>query len=243
MKTRACIRMSILPTILLVMVAQSLSADIPSQYIHKVDQSLIAVYCSLNPPETEPSANEALASAVSLVNLQSQFAVFNIGGMWWMSGFLVGSATTEELVGNGVIVRTRIDSLMTVAIPIDSIPSVVAIPGVRFIEIAKVVGKQLNQSSQKITARQTQDWFGLDGRNVVMGIVDSGIDFDGLDFKNDDGTTRILYLWDQNSTIGPPPSGYNYGREWTASQINSGLCSHVDDNGHGTEVVPGLVEI
>ena len=76
------------------------------------------------------------------------------------------------------------------------------------------------------------------GKNVVIGIVDSGVDWSHPAFKNPDGTTRILYIWDQ-TTSGKKPSFFNYGTEWNSGQINSGSCTEIDGPkkyGHGTHV-------
>ncbi len=78
-----------------------------------------------------------------------------------------------------------------------------------------------------------------DGTGVIVGIIDSGIDFNHPDFKNSNGTTRLLALWDQNPTTNSAsPQPYNYGIEWTPAQINSSLCTHDDLSyyGHGTHV-------
>ncbi len=78
----------------------------------------------------------------------------------------------------------------------------------------------------------------LKGRNVVVGIIDGGIYWQHLDFKNPaDSTTRIKYIWDQSTTAGNIPAPYNYGRQWTAADINNGTCTHTppsSDFGHGT---------
>jgi len=79
---------------------------------------------------------------------------------------------------------------------------------------------------------------GLKGKNVVMGIIDGGIYWQHFDFKNPvDSTTRIKYIWDQVASGGNVPSPYNYGRQWTAAEINNGTCTHTppaNDFGHGT---------
>lgn len=77
------------------------------------------------------------------------------------------------------------------------------------------------------------------GKDVIIGIIDSGIDIDHPDFQHEDGSTRILYIWDQNvepANNPPDGEGYNYGQEWTQSQINNGFCTHEDIDGHGTHV-------
>ena len=82
------------------------------------------------------------------------------------------------------------------------------------------------------------------GKNVVVGVYDTGIDFTHLDFCSDvDPTkTRILSIWDQFGT-GTPPAGFNYGVEYSQTQINNeidgtpaNVVKAIDDNGHGTHV-------
>ncbi|HNQ12312.1 MAG TPA: S8/S53 family peptidase [Bacteroidia bacterium] len=77
-----------------------------------------------------------------------------------------------------------------------------------------------------------------DGSGVLMGVIDTGIDISHPDFKNVNGSTRIKYIWDHtlpNGTATPQP--YNYGIEFTDSDIDGGLANaHVDQSGHGTHV-------
>jgi len=78
-----------------------------------------------------------------------------------------------------------------------------------------------------------------DGTGVIVGIIDSGIDFNHPDFKDSFGNTRIKFLWDQvPATNSSTPMPYNYGVEWTAAQINASVCTHNDiaQYGHGTHV-------
>ena len=84
----------------------------------------------------------------------------------------------------------------------------------------------------------------LSGRGCVVAVIDSGIDYLHPDFRKEDGTTRILYLWDQ-TIQGNPPAGYSIGTEYTEEEINmaieagSNAYSIVrsrDLSGHGTAV-------
>lgn len=77
------------------------------------------------------------------------------------------------------------------------------------------------------------------GSGVMVGIIDTGVDFNHPDFKNANGTTRVAYIWDQKPTSGSTvPQPFNYGIEWTAAQINASVCTHNDNAhfGHGTHV-------
>ena len=65
-----------------------------------------------------------------------------------------------------------------------------------------------------------------DGRGVVVGICDWGFDFTHPNFRNADGTTRLLCLWDQRG-FGDPraPAPYNRGRLLTRGAINAALAT------------------
>jgi subtilisin family serine protease len=78
-----------------------------------------------------------------------------------------------------------------------------------------------------------------DGTGVIVGIIDTGIDWSHPDFKDASGNTRISFIWDQ--TVSSPttvPTPFGYGQEWTAAAINASLCTHSDLThwGHGTHV-------
>lgn len=85
----------------------------------------------------------------------------------------------------------------------------------------------------------------LNGRGVLLAVLDSGITWDLDVFRKADGTTRIRYLWDQ-TVVGKPPEGFSQGTEYTAEEINAALQMSALDryrllpsrdlSGHGTAV-------
>lgn len=79
---------------------------------------------------------------------------------------------------------------------------------------------------------------GYDGTGVVVGIIDTGIDFTHPDFKDSLGNSRILWIWDHIlPNAGNTPSPYNYGQEFSKTDIENGLATaHVDQTAHGTHV-------
>lgn len=92
--------------------------------------------------------------------------------------------------------------------------------------------------------------YNLSGEGVLAAVIDSGIDWKNTDFRNQDGSTRILKLWDQ--TVAPessgyaPPEGYVVGTEYNRDVINLALSGDEaalrsmnlsrDYSGHGTFV-------
>ena len=64
---------------------------------------------------------------------------------------------------------------------------------------------------------------GLTGEGILVGIVDSGVDYFHPDFRNEDGSSRILRLWDQ-SVNGNPPESYVTGTEYTKEEIDKALA-------------------
>ena len=73
------------------------------------------------------------------------------------------------------------------------------------------------------------------GTGVIVGFVDTGIDTTHPDFSFPNGTTKILYVWDQTAK-GRPPSGFGYGYECDSRDIETRTCPEVDTFGHGTHV-------
>lgn len=64
---------------------------------------------------------------------------------------------------------------------------------------------------------------GLDGKDIVIGIVDTGIDILNEEFLNEYGRTRIKYAWDQsvNSSSGDGYAGeFPFGTYYTEEQLN-----------------------
>lgn len=63
------------------------------------------------------------------------------------------------------------------------------------------------------------------GTGVVVGICDWGFDFTHANFRNPDGTTRFISIWDQGADHGDAPAPYGYGRVHTRDDINRALAT------------------
>lgn len=143
-----------------------------------------------------------------------------------------------ELFGGFAIVRLKEEA----------IDLLTDIPQVTYVEKPKALAFALeNARAASCLTRVQRGVEGLSGRGVIFACVDSGVSYTHPDFRNEDGTTRILYLWDQ-TIPGNPPAGYLRGTEYTAEQINEALRADTvqerrsivpseDISGHGTSVL------
>ena len=152
----------------------------------------------------------------------------------------IASSVTELMNGYAVIVIRE-----------DRIDELAGLPEVDFIEKPKSLYFQADVGRQVSCIDTVQRApYDLSGRGILVGIVDSGIDYENPDFRNEDGSTRIVSLWDQ-SMPGNPPTGYAAGSEFTREDINAALEKSTsggfpglstgavlsrDMSGHGTAV-------
>ena len=82
----------------------------------------------------------------------------------------------------------------------------------------------------------------LQGSGVMIGFIDTGIDYQNPVFRNLDGSTRIAGIWDQTIQEGVPPRGLLYGTEYRREQIDEALRNENpfqvvpsrDEQSHGT---------
>lgn len=145
-------------------------------------------------------------------------------------------AVAEELNENYAILT----------LPAYRVSTIFDIPQVEYYELPKTVTFQIQRGTDLTGIRRVQsaEEFNLKGNGVLVGIIDSGIDYTHPDFRHADGTTRILYIWDQSAPSGTPPTGFRSGHLYTAEDLNTALLSNdplsivpeQDTVGHGTAV-------
>lgn len=113
-----------------------------------------------------------------------------------------------------------------------------------YIAIPKLFGLMDTSAVEATGALRLQRVRGasLTGNGVIVGFIDTGIDYTNDIFKNVTGRTRILSIWDQSDQSGTPPQGIEFGSEYTREDIDSALQSEnpysivptKDTQGHGT---------
>jgi subtilisin family serine protease len=106
------------------------------------------------------------------------------------------------------------------------------------------LSSQLSLDSSNISQIQANPSLALFGMGVLIGIIDTGVDYTHPAFKRSDNTSRIVSIWDQTIQDGYPPEGFTYGTEYDNQILNLALRAEepltivpsTDTNGHGTAI-------
>ena len=165
-------------------------------------------------------------------------------------GCEMGDSVKMLLGGSGISVVPLLGGYAIVTLPESMLDEYSRRPQIEFIEKpTRLYFEDLFSKEASCITQVQRDEPGnlqLTGRGVLIGIVDSGVDYRHPAFLTADGKSRILRLWDQ-SIPGNPPEGYVTGTEYTNEEINEALSlptregrrlvTSEDVSGHGTAVL------
>lgn len=159
--------------------------------------------------------------------------------------YLNGSSFAE-LQASGVQVTGKFDEFVTASIPVDKIEQVAKLSSVKMVAIARNARHHTDVAKGIVNADKAWDGTnyglpqGFKGTDVVLGIIDDGIEFNHRAFLNADGTSRVKAVYLPNATSanggtravidGVQLSGYQYT---TPSQIAALTCDDSSES-HGT---------
>lgn len=155
----------------------------------------------------------------------------------------------SRLRAMGSKVHTTGGNILSAMVPIARLNEAAAIPEVTYIQGDQLVYPCLDLSGADCNVDDVQLGSDLpkayDGKGVIIGVFDTGIDFRHEDFIDNDGKTKILYIWDVTDDGGPAPGEIedSYGSEYTSDDINDEIdgtptnqVRQMDTDGHGTHV-------
>lgn len=122
-------------------------------------------------------------------------------------------------------------------VPEEEVPGILGLKEIEYAEKPKRLFFAINQAKAASCLTLVQQGpEGLTGRGVLVGILDSGIDYFHGDFRHEDGTSRILFLNDQ-------VTGNVYTKVEIDKALGTGsreaaraLVPSADPGGHGTAV-------
>lgn len=110
--------------------------------------------------------------------------------------------------------------------------------------IPKCYGLMNEESLEQSGILTMQNYPGLNlkGQGILLGFIDTGINYTNPAFLSETGESRIFSIWDQTVQDGTAPEGFFYGSEYTREQLNEALRSEDpfsvvpsrDEIGHGT---------
>lgn len=155
-----------------------------------------------------------------------------------------GSALNELTAIPGACSLPLIEKTHSVYIPVNSVPNnMLSTYGYGAYPNCYGLMDADSLDASGITKIQAIPGFNLNGNGVLIGIVDTGINYRHEAFIKEDGTSKIVAIWDQsinNDLI--HPSNFPYGSEYLQEQINLALKDEnplsivpsTDEVGHGT---------
>ena len=123
---------------------------------------------------------------------------------------IVYSSSIQDAFQAGVQPNTVAREFFTAAATLDQIAQLSMMSSVRHIALAKKYRPLLDKSVPEIHADKLHDGSfngtSYTGKNVILGFVDTGIDWSHLDFRSttDQTKSRILWIWDQLASGVPP---------------------------------------
>lgn len=122
-----------------------------------------------------------------------------------------------------------------VNIPIDRLRELAISEGIQYIELPKNLYEADADSNRASCIPEARNTYEVSGKNILVGFIDSGIDYMHPAFMNDEGTTRIEYIYDLSA------GGKVYNKQTINEAIKSPnpflIVPSSDITGHGTHVV------
>jgi len=144
----------------------------------------------------------------------------------------------------GVEIRGQVGANASLRVPGAVLEALARLPDIVWLKAAHTyhLQNEISTSSAQVGSDQANATF-TKGAGAIVAVVDTGIQWTDHDFRNADGTTRVLGIWDQTLTDAahPPPAGFTFGAYYPKSVIDAALAAGTglltgDGHGHGTHV-------
>lgn len=146
----------------------------------------------------------------------------------------------EEQAQIGIYNLTNEYAILRIPQPL--VELVASMPEIEYMEKPKRLffsvenGKRSSCINPLQTGQGTSPTSNLTGKEVLVAVIDSGIDYAHPDFCNSDGTTRIAVLWDQTLDTVYERETINLALRQESEQERYAICPSRDASGHGTHV-------
>jgi hypothetical protein len=146
-----------------------------------------------------------------------------------VSLFVQFSGDISAIEQAGFQTRTVAGDIACGDIAVSQLAALEAVPSIIRMEASRVMNNELDLASTDVRVAPVHTGPpGHRGAGVIVGIIDSGIDYRHQCFRAPDGRSRILAIWDQGlvrTGTEAPPAGFTYGVEYRQARINTALDS------------------
>lgn len=182
--------------------------------------------------EAQPHWNASGKESYSLPQeVVSKYHLKQVNGRYYVTGMLKVEAGADNaaLEALGAEIRTSTRTIRTFSIPVDAIPALAELPGVKFVQIDEGVKKKLKEAVAETGTDRVHQGEGdlpqaFDGSGVVVGVIDGGFDPAHPAFRSADGERlRVVRYWKSGESLE------------TEEAILGGDPDNPDDT-HGTHV-------
>jgi hypothetical protein len=148
------------------------------------------------------------------------------------------NTVSKSLDQIGAIVGTKAGNIWTVQVPISSVLSFVEIEDIAYIQLDEPAMPNLDIARKTTRVDSVHRGInlpmGYSGKDVVMGVIDFGYDYNHPTFYDTlHSKYRIKKVWEQNG-VGTAPAGYNYGNEISDSTLIKAQGTDDINQNHGT---------
>ena len=161
----------------------------------------------------------------------------------WSVDVLIESDAPYALEDMGADVLAVVGRIVAARVPVNTLQRVVEAPSVKYVDLSRK-GRPMSANGGAAMVRAGYQGISQAG-DVLVGLVDTGIDFTHPDLMDSTGT-RILYLWDMSdvdNTEAPTDvdPAFNWGRQYTKAHIDADPNQVIQRDGdggggHGTHV-------
>lgn len=157
-------------------------------------------------------------------------------------------STIKQLVEkDGGQYKYGVKNIASVNISLATVKKLLNQPQVQRLEYREATAQHLSYPEDTIMLTNNNVWEvhsggdllpkAFQGEGVLLGVIDDGFEWEHPDFFYPDSSTRILYLWDQNSNNTTYHEAYyGYGAAWAKTDIDNYQCTHVPSE-HGSHVM------
>ncbi len=185
-----------------------------------------------------------------LLNFELKVALSEVGPEGELPVYLRGDV--EQIVsfirGEKGVFKGAVANIVSCTLPVEAFSKLGDQPYITFVEYSlsrpNALGDMMIQNNNVLPVHQGIGNLpeSYKGQDVIIGLIDTGIELAHPDFQHEDGSTRVIAIWDQTQPETFPfrvPQPYGYGQEWNAEEIDAGITGHADQAtffGHGSTV-------